>query len=136
MEETLRKAGYSPDDLTTSIAQNQRSLERFARQYEITSLFSPQARGVFAAMTNQEFGHVIEFLQRSLQVGKESLEFRARRITDQHPNQTRALERPRQIFRRMSPGAQQVASLIILEVWEAAEQSSKLNVANVKGMPY
>lgn len=139
----LREASLQTDELTLSIAHNQRELENFAQKYELTMLLTPEARATFAAMTEQELKQALKFLQLALHIGWRSLEQHARMVRRLKTGQSDTAERLQalkalvavskepgllgdrvwRMFGQMSPRARRAAALIVIESLRAAGEA-------------
>lgn len=145
VERSLRKRGFQTDKLTLSIARNQAALERFVELYEFQSLLTSRMRSMVAAMSSQECGHFIEFLQLSLHVGRDSLRTR-RKWRKSAPPENEHLAylaavvdkpeivegRARAIFQSLRPEAQRLAAMVLMTAWGAAKQSPRLDDFYIK----
>jgi hypothetical protein len=140
MERSLRKRGFQTDKLTLSIARNQAALERFVELYGFQSLLSSQMRSMVAAMSSQECGHFIEFLQLSMHVGRDSMQTRRNWLKRRPPENEHlsylaaVVDKPeivegrgRAIFQSLSPEAQRLAAMVLITAWGAAKQSPSLD---------
>jgi hypothetical protein len=138
LERSLRKRGFQTDQLTLSISRNLKALERFAGHYQLHTLLTSRARGMFAAMSCEECGHFIEFLQRSIHVGRKSMRTREGWIHAREAQQNLAYlaavagkpqfveGRARAIFRSLSPEAQKMTAMMLLAAWQVTRQAPGL----------
>lgn len=144
VERSLRERGFQTDRLTLSIARNLEALEHFAEQYKLHTLLTSRARATFAAMSSEECGHFIEFLQLSLHIGKSSVETREQWLSDANlsanvyylasiANKPELLEgRARKIFQGMSPKAQRVTVMILMAALQVADRRASTQDRHIK----